>query len=1147
MKFRTFTFLLSFSLAFILTYTGRYTLINEAQARPAESAVLLARGTSGMQTWKFDTATDTWIQQVAQSPRWSDELGWDSVDNYSTIQAADVDGDGQDELLARANRGMLTWKYNPATNTWRELVANSPRWSDDLGWDSVDNYSTIQTANIDEDSGAELLARGTNGMQTWKFNPATNTWHELVANSPRWSDDLGWDGVDNYSTIQTANIDEDSGAELLARGTNGMQTWKFNPATNTWYELVANSPRWSDDLGWDSVDNYSTIQAADVDGDGQAELLARGTNGMQTWKFNTATNTWYELVASSPQWSDALGWDDVDNYSTIQAADIDGDGAAELLARGTNGMQTWKFNQVTDTWEELTANSPQWSDALGWDGVDNYSTIQAANIDEDSGAELLARGTNGMQTWKFNTATNTWYELVASSPQWSDALGWDSVDNYSTIQTANIQSAPDPSFNVQIQAIEVTQGIRGDIPTRTAPGDDLVFIPDTAVHVANRRTIVRVYPWVTNPPGSPPIPPVTVRLSANRDGISLPDSPLSPENRFITPVVGESVQAMRFDAAKSWNFVLPDSWVSEGTIYLNITVNPTGDDYQPECPGCEEDNTAYLGGTRFVQVQEQTIRVDMHLIDFYWREADGTVQHRPVSGREIAEILDWWQKNWPLRNRVMQLRWRWHRMSHDFYFDPVENRIKGRPVDPPIPGVPDWDVLLPVLRDQYPGIGGPPNPYYYLPMIISRHTPHGCGGGAAIGKFDVFSAGACRSVLTHEASHTIGREHSDTLHLINHPQDNGAMETNAVGFDIYELRAIPPYDGSPSNHTHDYMSYGSPPKWTSLYSWEGIADAFGATLIDPTRAMPDQATGRAYAQEDYLRISGKIIEGNTVSFDPFFRLSRTAGSNNQAGQGSYRIELRDANQAALFTRFFEPSIHLSSDEEVDFYELLPVIAGMTDIVLLKDGQVLGTQAVSSGSPQVQLLSPVDGQTWAASGEATVEWSGSDPDGDPLLYRLEGSPDGETWFILVSATAENRATLDLATIPGSGNWQIRVQASDGVHTAFDEASSVNIAPKAPQPLIEIPLAGQVFGPDQLITLQGQAFDWQEDDLTGTALTWHMDGSQVGTGQAVQLSDVAEGQHMLELRATNSTGLTGTMSISFWVGEGPPTIYLPLILK
>ena len=52
------------------------------------------------------------------------------------------------------------------------------------------------------------------------------------------------------------------------------------------------------------------------------------------------------------------------------------------------------------------------------------------------------------------------------------------------------------TFNLQIQAIEVTQGVRGEIPSRVAPTGDLVLSPDGAVHIADRRTIVRVYPWV---------------------------------------------------------------------------------------------------------------------------------------------------------------------------------------------------------------------------------------------------------------------------------------------------------------------------------------------------------------------------------------------------------------------------------------------------------------------------------------------------------------------------------------------------------------------------------------------------------------------------------------------------------------------------
>jgi hypothetical protein len=107
------------------------------------------------------------------------------------------------------------------------------------------------------------------------------------------------------------------------------------------------NPPWSDANDWLYEQYYSTIQAADVDGDGQAELLARGPAGMETWRFNSGTDTWEEVVKGTPAWSDAWGWDYHKYYSTIQAADVDGDGQAELLARGATGMETFHFNADT--------------------------------------------------------------------------------------------------------------------------------------------------------------------------------------------------------------------------------------------------------------------------------------------------------------------------------------------------------------------------------------------------------------------------------------------------------------------------------------------------------------------------------------------------------------------------------------------------------------------------------------------------------------------------------------------------------------------------------------------------------------------------------------------------------------------------------
>ena len=136
----------------------------------------------------------------------------------------------------------------------------------------------------------------------------------------------------------------------------------------------------ADALGWDYEKYYSTIQTGDVDGDGKAELLVRTAIGMQTYKFNSAGNSW-ELVASgNPDWSDAGGWDGQQYYSTIQTGDVDGDGKAELLALSASWMQTYGFDANSNLWVNLWAQPTEFS-------VLTYN----AHLFEDSSLECICR------------------------------------------------------------------------------------------------------------------------------------------------------------------------------------------------------------------------------------------------------------------------------------------------------------------------------------------------------------------------------------------------------------------------------------------------------------------------------------------------------------------------------------------------------------------------------------------------------------------------------------------------------------------------------------------------------------------------------------------------------------------------------------
>lgn len=134
----------------------------------------------------------------------------------------------------------------------------------------------------------------------------------------------------------------------------------------------------------------------------------------------------------------------------------------------------------------------------------------------------------------------------------------------------NLELLPEGTFNVQIQALEVTQGIRGDIPVRTAPGDSLTLPSDGAVHVADRRTVVRAYPWI-NTGMNAFVPPLSAKLWGYREGTLLPGSPISPVSTLLENISPDRpLKELRGDSSLSWNFLLPSAWTASDSEHTHL-------------------------------------------------------------------------------------------------------------------------------------------------------------------------------------------------------------------------------------------------------------------------------------------------------------------------------------------------------------------------------------------------------------------------------------------------------------------------------------------------------------------------------------------------------------------------------------------------
>jgi hypothetical protein len=131
-------------------------------------------------------------------PEWSDASGWSRHRYYSTIRLADLDGDGDSEICARAAKGIVC---APWDGTGFGAGFDGPALSDADGWSALRFYQALRFVDIDGDRRADLCARSSAGMSCW---PSLGSSFGAAISGPEWSDAAGWDEPRYFSTVRAA-------------------------------------------------------------------------------------------------------------------------------------------------------------------------------------------------------------------------------------------------------------------------------------------------------------------------------------------------------------------------------------------------------------------------------------------------------------------------------------------------------------------------------------------------------------------------------------------------------------------------------------------------------------------------------------------------------------------------------------------------------------------------------------------------------------------------------------------------------------------------------------------------------------------------------------------------------------------------------
>jgi hypothetical protein len=134
--------------------------------------------------------------------------------------------------------------------------------------------------------------------------------------------------------------------------------------------------------GWQ---NDTQLSRADVDGDSRADLVGVQAPGT-LWLYRNSGDPAAPYAGASPVKIGKSGWQ---NYDRVVAADVDGDGYADLIGRKPAGT-LWLYQNTRDPGRPYTGAKTQIG--TGWQA---YSTFVAADVDGDGLPDLIALEPDG--------------------------------------------------------------------------------------------------------------------------------------------------------------------------------------------------------------------------------------------------------------------------------------------------------------------------------------------------------------------------------------------------------------------------------------------------------------------------------------------------------------------------------------------------------------------------------------------------------------------------------------------------------------------------------------------------------------------------------------------------------------------------------
>lgn len=606
-----------------------------------------------------------------------------------------------------------------------------------------------------------------------------------------------------------------------------------------------------------------------------------------------------------------------------------------------------------------------------------YTDQEVGAIDESTLALYYWDGVQWLEETSgvLDVTTNTIAATSTHFSQWMLA-GTARYQMYLPILARNF-SNPDLS----IARLEITQAVQN--PANTVP------------LVANRNTVVRIYAKTT---GLQPVNDVYLSLTAFRNGVQLPDSPLvtGPWAVFTNPSPGRY--------AETYNVSLPTSWLS-GQVVLSASVDSTNSIRETN-----ETNNAATATVMFNEVPSLNIKI---VPVNYTDTSSGVNCPAPA----IDEISDWIMRSYPVSKVNISFR------APTNFTDVLDDSGTSR--------------LLSHITSLKQADGAPASEVYYGLYQTENDAGDYCfsywagfgwiGQRAAIGSRSISYdqsplVDSTGFTAAHEIGHNFGLWHAPCggPSMIDPNFPYATASIGQYGYDVFRNYVLTP--GGPDS-VKDVMSYCSP-NWFSDYNYLKLYND------QITHGVMQIQTGA----QDTLMIRVTFNVDDTPVFHPVYIVPGFTGEAAMAGP--YSIEVLDANGQVIAS---EPVTVFEAEEDsftnkAIFANIQLPASPVASVRLVYAGEEIAKRTLTENSNMIDTTVPLE-ITQAEDG-IVLRWG---MDSIPAMVRYT-TDEGQTWTAIGLDVLGGELYIDAEMMPlERGRIEVRL-ADNGTQSLASSSLS-----------------------------------------------------------------------------------------------------------